>query len=165
MVIWEYHTSKRQLIEERRSIGRILSTISMSLPSRLRIRPIGVLSKNDIGLRITRSSVSRKRCMDAFVVPFAKYNDVVNIATPIIMIVDDDHQPFGIGRRTEIDWLHYTILKNAESDVDSERANWRIMAMFIFINCLSSVWRNVQVPHCSHTWIEVHVIARKSVTR
>lgn len=65
----------------------------MSLPSRLRIRPVGVLSKNDIGLRRTRSIVSRKRCIDEFVVPLAKYNTIANIAMPTT-IVDD--QPLAL---------------------------------------------------------------------
>lgn len=47
------HTEKKQFSQERRLIGIILSTTSVSLPNRFNRRPAGVLSKNDIGLRST----------------------------------------------------------------------------------------------------------------
>lgn len=62
----------------------------MSLPSRLRIRPVGVLSKNDIGLRRTHSSVPWKRRIEAYIVPLARYIAIANIAKPITIGDDLD---------------------------------------------------------------------------
>lgn len=70
------------MIQERRINGRTLSTTSMSLPSRLRIRPVGVLSKNDIGLRRTLSSVFWKRRLEAITVPLARNSPIANTVTP-----------------------------------------------------------------------------------
>lgn len=87
IVIWEYHTEKRQVIQERRIIGRTLSTTSISLPSRLRIRPVGVLSKNDIGLWRTCCSVLWKRRLEAITVPLARNSAIANTVTPIMITV------------------------------------------------------------------------------
>lgn len=62
--------------------GRVLSMTSVSLPSRLRIRPVGVLSKNDIGFRRTRCNVLAKRWTEASTAPFAKSNGPASTDKP-----------------------------------------------------------------------------------
>lgn len=60
---------------------------SVSLPSRERIRPVGVLSKNDIGLRRTRRSVLSKRRTEARIVPFAMTNDPPRTVKPTRLVI------------------------------------------------------------------------------
>ena len=63
-------------INARSSIGKILSTTSTSFPRRFKIRPIGVLSKNVIGLRRMRVNELWKILLDAINDPFAISTDI-----------------------------------------------------------------------------------------
>lgn len=60
--------------------GKALSITSMSLPSRFSIRPLGVVSKNDIGLRRTLFMIFSKTTLEAITDPIAKDNDVRKLA-------------------------------------------------------------------------------------
>ena len=56
----------------RRVIGKVLSTTSTSFANRLTMRPMGVVSKNDIGLLIILSSIPSCNILQAAIVPMAK---------------------------------------------------------------------------------------------
>lgn len=94
--------------------GSVLSMTSVSLESRLRIRPVGVLSKNDIGFRRTRCNVLSKRFTEARIVPFAKINAPPSTVTPITI-----GENFGIslnltiiyqGLHQFLQYLHFTYI-------------------------------------------------------
>lgn len=96
--------------------GSVLSMTSVSLESRLRIRPVGVLSKNDIGFRRTRCNVFSKRCMEARIVPFAKINAPPSTVTPTMI-----GENFGIslnltiiyqGLHQFLQYFHFTYIIN-----------------------------------------------------
>ena len=56
------------------------STASISLPSRLRSRPFGVVSKNDIGLRRIPFKPPSKMFLEAATVPIAKHREIAKLA-------------------------------------------------------------------------------------
>ena len=58
---------------------RLLSMVSMSLAKRLVIRPRGVVSKNDIGARITLRIESRSMCLLAWVPKMEREIEYKNI--------------------------------------------------------------------------------------
>lgn len=132
--------------QERRIIGRILSITSMSLPSRLRIRPIGVVSKNDIGLRRTCSSVLSKIRLEAITVPLARNSAIANTVTPTTI----GNELWFIGLKKD-SFLHIRTFASANyvgyiqvflRVREKERKKLIIAlrsAMFIFISCSSPV--------------------------
>lgn len=62
-------TLSRQMIKVRMVAGSVLSRTSTSLPKRLTMRPCGVVSKNDMGLRMMRFSIDWWNTCAAFSVP------------------------------------------------------------------------------------------------
>ncbi len=64
-------TERKQVIAVRMVIGRTLSRVSTSLANRLTIRPMGVVSKYDIGHLILRFNIKSCINWEAYSVPSA----------------------------------------------------------------------------------------------
>ena len=75
-------TLRVHLVQTSRFDGIIVSMMSMSLANLLIIRPIGVLSKKDIGARRPFSRIPRCRFREACNAPCAMINAASNTATP-----------------------------------------------------------------------------------
>lgn len=74
-------TDMKHAIHDLRLVGSITSTVSKSLEKRLTIRPMGVMSKKDIGLRKMLLSASLCKIFEAWIVAAAM------IAEPAMMDV------------------------------------------------------------------------------
>lgn len=71
----KFHTENKQVSHWRKRNGRTLSQVSTSLPSRLSMRPLGVVSKYDITPRITCFKAISKICFEARTDPIAMVKD------------------------------------------------------------------------------------------
>jgi len=71
-------TAKNVIIHVWIVSGMMLSIVSMSRENRLTIRPIGVVSKNDSGLRMMLMSMLSWRLRDAWMPLYAIINAYVN---------------------------------------------------------------------------------------
>lgn len=70
-------TVTKQLRDVLRLPGSVLSTMSMSLPNLLTMRPVGVVSKKLMGARTTRASIAKCIPLDAITAPNASANELI----------------------------------------------------------------------------------------
>jgi len=77
-------TARKQMRAVRRVIGKVLSTTSTSLANRLTIRPMGVVSKNDMGFDIILTSIPSCNILQAAIVPIAKVMLPISCSTATV---------------------------------------------------------------------------------
>lgn len=64
------------------SIGTMISRVSRSLLKRFTMRPLGVVSKKLIGLRITLDRIPMCRTLEAFMAPRSRIREAINTIIP-----------------------------------------------------------------------------------
>ena len=108
-----------------RASGMLISRVSMSLEKRLTIRPMGVVSKKDIGAWRMLASRSRCRMREALTHATARPNDM-----PIVAITAERQERQEVGRKgcflvrsnfvSRLHYIHIRTLSNSESTVHTK---------------------------------------------